>query len=314
VPTWSAEIVVDPELACRLLSRFEQLEIESLRPLGEGWDRTVWLVNERWVFGFPRREMVVPGIEREIEYLPRLASLLPLPIPQPAFVGRPSEDFPWPFFGSAWIPGHEAAETDLDDAARETIGLEVATFLKRLHSRDVFDAIGANALPVDPMGRANMQKRVPITREDFAELARLGLWSAPKPVMQLLDQAELLPESREPPVVVHGDFHFRHVLVDNGRASGVIDWIDLSQADPSVDLSFAWSFLPAEARPRFFEAYGPVSDEQRLRAQVLALNLSAVLARYAQAEGHPQLAREALAALARARDAYGNDATCSAPT
>jgi aminoglycoside phosphotransferase (APT) family kinase protein len=300
VPTWSAEIVVDPELACRLLSRFEQLEVGTLRPLGEGWDRTVWLVDERWVFGFPRREMVVPGIEREIEYLPRLARLLPLPIPRPTFVGSPTEDFPWPFFGSEWIPGREVVETEVDDATRLAIGLDVAAFLKRLHSRDVFDVLGADTLPVDPMGRANMQKRVPRTRDDFADLARLGLWSAPEPVVRLLDEAEQLPASQEPPVVVHGDFHFRHVLVDNGRASGVIDWIDLSQADPSVDLSLAWSFLPAEARPRIFEAYGPVTDEQRLRAQVLALNLSAVLALYAHTEGHPQLEHEALAALDRA--------------
>jgi len=33
-----------------------------LRLLGEGWDSTVWRAGEEWVFRFPRREMVVPGI------------------------------------------------------------------------------------------------------------------------------------------------------------------------------------------------------------------------------------------------------------
>lgn len=64
-----------------------------MRLLSEGWDNTVWLVDGRWVFRFPRREGVIPGIEREMVLLPRLA---PLPIPVPVF-GRPAEGYRWPF-------------------------------------------------------------------------------------------------------------------------------------------------------------------------------------------------------------------------
>jgi hypothetical protein len=54
VRAWRAEVVVDAALARKLLAQFPELTVESLRPLAEGWDRTVWLVNEHWVFGFPR--------------------------------------------------------------------------------------------------------------------------------------------------------------------------------------------------------------------------------------------------------------------
>jgi len=47
-------------------------------------------------------------------------------------------------------------------------------------------------------------------------------------------------------------------------------------------------------------AYGPVTDEQLLRARVLALFLCAVLALYGDHEGMPALRDEALAALDRA--------------
>ena len=59
-----------------------------------------WAVGDDWVFRFPRREVVLPGFRLEIEFLPRLAPLLPFAIPVPERIGEPSEAFPWPFFGA----------------------------------------------------------------------------------------------------------------------------------------------------------------------------------------------------------------------
>ena len=44
----------------------------TLRPLGAGWDNTVFLVNESFVFRFPRREIAVACMEAEIRVLPGL--------------------------------------------------------------------------------------------------------------------------------------------------------------------------------------------------------------------------------------------------
>jgi aminoglycoside phosphotransferase (APT) family kinase protein len=94
VREWAAEVTVDAALARRLIGeQFPELELRSLELLGEGWDTTVWLVGEQWVFRFPRRSYPVPGLENEIAYLPQLAPLLPLPIPVPTLVGAPSEAF-----------------------------------------------------------------------------------------------------------------------------------------------------------------------------------------------------------------------------
>lgn len=91
---WSAEVTVGRELVRRLIrEQFPEVELQSLRLLGEGWDCTVWLVDEEWVFRFPRRSVVIQGIENEIAVLPLLAPLLPLRVPNPTFLGRPSEDF-----------------------------------------------------------------------------------------------------------------------------------------------------------------------------------------------------------------------------
>jgi aminoglycoside phosphotransferase (APT) family kinase protein len=294
LPGWTAELVVDEELARRLLARFPDLEVESLRPFAEGWDYTILLVNERWTFRFPRREIAVPGVRREIAVLPELAPLLPIPVPVPVFVGEPSEGFPWPFFGSELLPGRELGEAELDDAARVEIGRSLASFLRRLHDAEV-----AYELPRDANRRADMSVRVPRTREQLDELAAIGLWRRPASVDRLLETAERLPPS-EALAVVHGDLHFRQVLVgEDASATGVIDWVDVCRSDPAIDLSMLWSYLPHEGREAFLAEYGAVTDEQLLRARVIALALSAALVHYGHGKGFRAIEREALFGLDR---------------
>jgi aminoglycoside phosphotransferase (APT) family kinase protein len=294
VPDWSPELVVDEELARRLLAQFPQLEAESLRPFAEGWDYTIWLIDERWTFRFPRREIAVPGVLREIAVLPELAPLLPIPVPAPVFVGEPAEGFPWPFFGSALLPGHELGDAALDDRTRVEVGRALGRFLRTLHQAEV-----AYELPSDSNRRAEMSVRVPKTREQLLELEATGIWRRPTSVDRLLDEAAGLAPP-EASAIVHGDLHFRQVLVgDDATPTGVIDWVDVSRTDPAIDLSMFWSYLPPQGRRAFLSEYGPVSDDQLVRARVLALSLSAALALYGHHEGFRPIEREALSGLER---------------
>jgi aminoglycoside phosphotransferase (APT) family kinase protein len=90
---------------------------------------------------------------------------------------------------------------------------------------------------------------------------------------------------------VHGDLHFRQVLIERGELSGVIDWGDVCRGDPSVDFPLYWSSLTAAGRADFLAAHGPVSDEQLLRARVIAVFLCAVLARDGFSEARAGLER-----------------------
>ena len=296
MPDWTAELVVDEELARRLLGQFRELEVESLRTLAEGWDYGIWLVNETWAFRFPRREVVVPGVRREIAVLPELAPLLPIPVPAPEFVGQPAEGFPWPFFGSRLLPGRELGEAGLEDEARNELGRSLAGFLRRLHDTEL-----ALELPGDANRRADMSARVPRTRRQLGELEALGIWRCAAVVDRVLDEAERLPPSRETTAVVHGDLHFRQILVDaDATPTGVIDWVDVCRSDPAIDLSMYWSYLPPGGREMFLSEYGRVTEEQLLRARVIALSLSAALAHYGHREGFSAIEREAMRGLEQA--------------
>jgi aminoglycoside phosphotransferase (APT) family kinase protein len=293
VPVWSPELVVDEPLVLRLLSQFEELEMRSLQRLAEGWDNSVWLVDERYAFRFPHREIAIPGFHRELEVLPRLPAL-PLPVPRPVFVGRPTEEFRWPFFGSELLLGVEAGDAQLDDAARVDVGVALARFLRELHAVEL-DV----ELPLDANRRMDMARRATLAREQLSDVERLGVWRAPPHVEELISEARRLPPP-EQPVLVHGDLHFRHVLVDGGAVSGVIDWGDVCRSDPAIDLPLLWSFVPPKGRAAFLEAYGPLNDAQLLRARVLAIQLCAALAHYGRVEGNAGVEREAVAGLERA--------------
>src|ERR1051325_5906514 len=114
---WAAEVHVDEALAGRLVAaQFAPLPERSLVLLGEGWDYAAFLVDQKWVFRFPRRAIVVPGTALEIATLPLLAPLLPIAIPMPEFVGKPSLDFPWQFYGALYLPGVEPTPSLSEEA------------------------------------------------------------------------------------------------------------------------------------------------------------------------------------------------------
>jgi aminoglycoside phosphotransferase (APT) family kinase protein len=233
--------------------------------------------------------------------LPRLAPLVPLSIPTPVFVGRPADGYRWPFVGAALIPGTETADAACSDAERCRLARPLATFLRALHDGDTAAAVDpAGELPGDPLGRADMELRVPRTADRLTEIERLGLWRAPGRVRDVLDAARGLGEP-EPSALVHGDLHIRHLLVDDDcRATGVIDWIDICRGDPAIDLPLFWSLLPPAGRAQFLDVYGNVTEPQLLRARLLAVFLSATLAVYAHYEGIASLEHEAIGALQRA--------------
>ncbi|MCY7372872.1 MAG: phosphotransferase [Spirochaetaceae bacterium] len=303
-PEWVAEESVDASRAADLIAaQFPELRGAAVQPFAEGFDNTVFVVAGKWAFRFPRRQVAIPGVEREIAMLPLLAPLLPLPVPVPELVGTPAVGYPWPFFGARLLPGRELADADLPDVDRTPAAAAAGRFLRVLHAPALAARFGSG-LPVDPMRRASPTVRAPVARERLDRLTARGTWADDGSVEDLLSQGERLTQGPPAsPVLVHGDLHVRHVLVDgDGDAVGVIDWGDIALADPCVDLALAFSaFAPGGAREAFMQSYGHgVGGDQELRARVLAVSLAAALADYADTDGRPALLAESLAGLRRA--------------
>jgi aminoglycoside phosphotransferase (APT) family kinase protein len=273
---WAPERVVDFGLAGALIeSQFPALAPVSAEPFGEGWDNTAYQINGTLVFRFPRRQIAVPLMETECRVLPRIAPSLPLPIPVPSYVGRPTPEYPWPFAGYARIPGFSASRLCLDDRQRSELARPLGRFLSALH------ALPPSGVGGDTIGRLNVERlaeRIRKSTEGIESIVEesLGLRSGPRAVL------------------VHGDLYVGHLMVDDDiRLRGVIDWGDVHANDPAVDLSVAWSFLPPGARGEFREAYGPIEERSWRLARLRALHYGIVLLDYGQGTNDPVLAREA---------------------
>ncbi len=300
MPEWDPEVRVDTERARHLIeAQFPELRGASVRELATGWDNVVHLVDDRWVFRFPQREIAVAGVHREIATLGRLAPNLPLRIPEPRFIGAPTDEYAWPWFGAEHIVGTEIAEAGLADKARGEAAAAVGRFLRDLHGSELASRV-ASSLPVDPMRRADMAVRVPRTRERIGELVDARLWTPTASAEALLLEASRVPRSSTT-VVVHGDLHARHVLVDRaGAAAGVIDWGDVCAGDPSIDLSIAFGTFVGGARDALLDAYGPIDGRTELRARTVAVFFAAALLAYSVERGMEGLRAESERSLERA--------------
>lgn len=278
---WQAEFTLTAERAAELIAeQFPELAPVTLEHLGTGWDNTAYVVNGRWVFRFPRRQVAARIIENEIQILPCLAPRLPVPVPVPRYVGRAAADYPHVFAGYELLAGTTACQVALTVDERMASAEPLARFLAALHGlpHDI-----APIAPGDEIARADMKLRVPLLLERLVaiephepEVAQAG--TAIRAAIMTLSETPPWPG---PLRWSHGDLYARHILIGDGRrVCGVIDWGDVHLGDPAIDLSIACSFLPAAAHPVFRAAYGAMDDDTWSRARYRAIFYGVTLVYY----------------------------------
>ena len=296
---WTPDVELPIEGAARLIAeQFGDLPSPVLEPIGRGWDNDAYRVNGEYVFRFPRRRIAAVCMRGEIASLPRIAGSLPLEIPCPTHLGVATESYPYPFAGYRWIPGRTACSVALDEEARRRCAAPLGRFLARLHALPV-----PGDAPEDPAGRKDVATLVARTlaRLESLEEESCEVAEARAAVSRLASTAEWDGRARWS----HGDLYARHLLVgERNDLRGVIDWGDVHAGETADDLSIAYSFLPEDARPEFFAAYGPADPATRDRARLYALHCGAVLAFYGREVGDRALAEAGRLALtfAAARD------------
>lgn len=298
-PQWTPERVVTTELAQALIeAQFPDLAPVRVSLLGTGWDNTAFVINERWVFRFPRRTIAAPLLTHELNILQAVAPTLSLPVPVPERIGTPTEDFPWLFAGYRMLEGRTACRANLDEAQRSAAAAPLGRFLKELHAFPVAEAKALGA-PDDEIGRMDVIKRVSVTLPRLQTLEEAGLLTpqSRRNLVSFLEE-QTVPTDPRPRALCHGDLYVRHLLVDDaGRPAGVIDWGDLHVGDPAVDLAIAFSFLPPGARDAFWDAYGTPDGTTRRLARLRALAHTVNLQGYAHDVEDQDLLRETQFAL-----------------
>ncbi len=254
----------EPRMTADLVHRLVREQHPDLaglpvREVPGGWDNQQWRLGDDLVVRMPRTERA-PALQRkECQWLPVLGPRLPLPVPLPVRLGRPSACFPRPWSIMTWVPGEPLDGATIDrpeDAADRLAG-----FLAALHRPAPPDA------PPSSDGRLHPRTCTEGFDRFFQAAAPSDLAGQ---IRAIWADAVAAPAWEGPALWVHGDLHPANVVVSGGTLGGVIDFGDLFAGDPAWDLAAAWVILPAGLTARFFAAYGPTDAGTLRRARGLA--------------------------------------------
>ncbi|MGH2933443.1 MAG: aminoglycoside phosphotransferase family protein [Gaiellaceae bacterium] len=271
------EVDTDPSLVQRLVAaqfpQWAELKVEPVLP--RGTDNANYRLGEHLLARLPRRDVNLRGLAKELEWLPRLARLLPLDVPQPVASGEPGEGFPFPWAVYTWVEGDGATADSVDAACTAADLAAFVTALRRVDADGAPRGLRRGALrALDEPVRAALAK----IADRYDTDALVAVWEA----------ALGAPEWDGPPTWCHCDLDLRNVLFAGGRPSGVLDFGGAGIGDPASDDALALKVLPAGARNGFWSAVG--ADEASIvRARGWTVFQCAMALSYYTAENNPAL-------------------------
>ena len=252
----AADVDIDEPLVRSLLSeQHPDLADLALVELDAGWDNTLWRLGTDRLVRLPRRAAAAVLTIHEQRWLPTLGPTLPLPVPVPLRVGRPTARYPWSWSVVPWLDGVPGDRTTAIESA--AVAVRLGGFLRALHRPAPADA------PPNPY------RGVPLVERADAFEARVRDLDAEidaPTVRAAWDRACDTTPWQGPPTWLHGDLHPANLLFVDGDLSAVIDFGDLCAGDPATDLAAAWMLLPASVIPEFTRAYGGVGPHLEARA------------------------------------------------
>lgn len=258
----------DADLVRRLLvAQFPQWADLPVRRLASGGTvNAIYRVGTELTVRLPLLKGGDETLDHEARWLPRLAPLLPVAIPEVVALGEPAEGYPWRWAVHRWLEGETLVEGEAADPV--SLARDLAAFVTALREVDLDGGPpayrGAPLRTVDAEARAAIQE-LRGTDEPFDADAILAAW----------DTALAAPDWSGPPCWTHSDLMPGNLLGAGERLAAVLDFDTAGVGDPAVDLIPAWNLLTPEAREVFRAGVGS-DDATWARGRGWALSMAAV--------------------------------------
>jgi aminoglycoside phosphotransferase (APT) family kinase protein len=267
------EVATDESLVRRLLlAQFPRWADRPIVPVpSAGTDNALYRLGEDLVVRLPRIDWAVGQVDKEHQWMPRLAPFLPLLIPAPLEKGQPGEGYPWEWSIYQW---HEGENTTLDQIADPVqAAVDLAEFLLALQSIDTGG--GPDAIEHKLRG-APLVLRDRATRGAIATMDGMMDCEMATAVWETALEA---PDWDRPAVWFHGDLLPGNLLFREGRLRAVIDFGGLGVGDPACDLMIAWGLFAGKSREAFRSVLA-VDDAAWARGRGQALSQAAIFVPY----------------------------------
>ena len=237
---------------------FPKFIISSIKKTGEGDNSKVFLINENYIFRFPKRKEVKIQIQREIAVLPKIRPLLNLQVPQFEFISANLD-----FVGYKIINGTPLTfkiYNSLTKKQQASIQQSIGNFLYQLHHTDLQTLSDCGLETMDPIAEYsdNFNKAKKIIYPHISK-------SKQKIIAQIFNEYLDNPENfNYTPALIHNDFSADHILFDseNKSTSGIIDFGDIAIGDPDYDLMYLLDEFGEEFLNDIFKIYKPKNKKK----------------------------------------------------
>jgi aminoglycoside phosphotransferase (APT) family kinase protein len=242
---------IDDELVGRLIeAQFPDWSGLPLRRLPQaGSDNVIYRLGPDLAVRLPRGDWAAWQARKEFRWLPGLAPLLPLGIPEPVAVGEPGCGYPWSWSVARWRDGDPVLAEHFGDS--ESAARDLAGFLQALWRLPVPEAISPGPHP--ELQRRTLADRDAAVRRSIAAISDEFDSDV---LTRVWERALAAPPWPAEAVWVHGDFHTGNLLARDGRVTAVLDFGGLGRGDPACDLDVAYTLMTERTRAVFRDELG----------------------------------------------------------
>ena len=254
------------------MHKWPNLTLETIVFLDQGQDNIVFLVNNNLIFRFAKHVEADLWLQGENLFLPLLHKKLSIQTPCPVFFGQPTIWNQFHFHGYEKLYGDPLYKIHLTDDAMKQSVIVLAQNLQRLHSIKKVEALSLGALH-QVYDKTKFEVIWPILQERIDQLKKQNVLNLDHNFIDTLaHEASGVVFDDDLICLVHGDLDMRHLLIQNQKLTGIIDWGDAGINHPVVDLMIVYNIVPVKFHDLFFEYYGQVSDQTKTYAQFLTLH------------------------------------------
>lgn len=257
------ETRIGGSLVRRLLAeqfpRWARLPLRRVRSAGTV--NALYRLGDDMAVRLPRVADGADDAVKEHTWLPRLAPLLPFPVPEILGLGTPAADYPWHWSVLRWLDGDTPQPGALTGAPE--LAADLGAFVTALRGIDLPGGPGA-------------YRGIPLAAVDAETRSAIGELSGhidTGAATAAWEEALAAPAWTGPARWLHADLMPMNLLVRGGRLTAVIDFGTFGTGDPACDFIPAWNLLPAEVRPAFRDAAG-ADDSGWARARGWALSMA----------------------------------------
>ena len=243
---------------------FPQFEIKAISFIGEGLDSKAFIVNDEFIFRFPKHEEVVSQFKAEISLLPKLRPQVRLEIPNFEYVGQQQENG-FPFVGYKKIHGvglERELLSRLSSDLQNKLIREISDFIQQVHSFPV-DAAKNSGVKVADFKKNYTSDLENMRKDAYHLLDQNAINYVEKLLKDYLSDEENFDFT---PALLHADFSPDHIIYNKDKKdiAGVIDFGDIEIGDPDYDLMYLYEDYWGEDFIRELLKYYPHNHPERL--------------------------------------------------